>query len=127
MTPSEPVHLVPYAGTWSDDDPDANFKAEVALRTVADPLPTLRALSANTGIPLGSLVRFVLVRWTSEGTEALMDVGPTMVRRLQDVVADAEEAGTDEARLAAYDQLRQMIGWLGLPLEDDIRADPSRG
>lgn len=121
------MDLPPYTGPWDDDDPDANFKAEVAIRTVADPLPTIQNLSAATGIPVASLVRYVLVRWTSEGTEALMDVGPTMVRRLQAVVVEAEAAGTDEARLTAYEQLRQMIGWLGLPLEGDIRADPSRG
>jgi hypothetical protein len=38
------------------------------------------------------------------------------VHRLWGVVEEAEEAGTDRARLEAYDQLRQMISWLRLPL-----------
>jgi hypothetical protein len=36
---------------------------------------------------------------------------------LQKVCTDAEENGSDDARLAAYDQLRQMISWLNYPLE----------
>jgi hypothetical protein len=41
-----------------------------------------------------------------------------MVRRLWEPIDRAEQAGSDEARLEAYGQLRQMIGWLRLPLED---------
>jgi hypothetical protein len=37
-------------------------------------------------------------------------------------VAEAEAAGTDEDRLAAYDQLRQMLSWLRLPLVDPDAA-----
>jgi hypothetical protein len=33
------------------------------------------------------------------------------------VCTDAETAGTDEARLGAYHQLRQMLSWLHYPLE----------
>jgi hypothetical protein len=40
-----------------------------------------------------------------------------MTRRLVAVCDDAEVAGTDAARLAAYAQLRQMLSWLLLPLE----------
>jgi hypothetical protein len=36
---------------------------------------------------------------------------------LQAVCTDAEDADTDEARLAAYHQLRQMISWLNHPLD----------
>lgn len=112
------VVLSPYVGDWTDDDPDGNFKREVREYTREDPWPTIATLSANTGIPAGALVRYVLVKWTAEGSEALLAAGPRMIRRLQAVVDDAEAAGTDVARLAAYDQLRQMIGWLGLPLQE---------
>jgi hypothetical protein len=42
-----------------------------------------------------------------------------MVRRLWEPVARAEEAATDEARLAAYAELRSLLSWLKFPLDDD--------
>jgi hypothetical protein len=33
-------------------------------------------------------------------------------------IEDAESANTGEARLEAYDVLRQMVGWLRTPLDD---------
>ena len=110
------VRLERYAGGWSDADPDANLKQEVAEYTRADPLPTLEHLSAATGIPVGALVRYVLVKWTAEGSEALLALGPTTVERMWSHVEEAEAEGTDEARLAAYDALRQMVSWLRAPL-----------
>ena len=112
------VRLDPWRGPWPDDDPDANFKHEVALYADADPLATVSRLSAGTGIPVGAIVRYVLARWASEGSAGLLELGPSMTRRLNGVCAEAELAGTDEARLAAYDRLRQMLSWLTLPLED---------
>ena len=112
------MELEQYTGTWDDDDRDANFKAQVAEYTRNDPLPTLTALSANTGIPVGALARYILVRWAAEGSEALLALGPTLVERLWRVVEDAEHAGDDDARLRAYDQLRQMISWLRVPLSE---------
>ena len=111
------VSLERYCGQWSDADSDANLKAEVAEYTRADPLPTLENLSAATGIPVGALVRYVLVKWTAEGSEALLALGPTTVERMWSHVEAAEQAGTDEARLAAYDALRQMLAWLRAPLQ----------
>ena len=52
------IELTRWTGSWSDDDPDANFKADVALYTMLDPLETLRPLSAVDGDPgrgVGSL------------------------------------------------------------------------
>ena len=51
-----------------------------------------------------------------------------MTRRLREPFAVAEEAGTDEARLAAYEQVRQMVEWLNVPLDhpevyDQLAAD----
>ena len=70
------MELSTYTGPWDDDDPDANFKAAVAEYTRIDPLPTFAQLSANTGIPIGALVRYALVRWAAEGSEALLALGP---------------------------------------------------
>jgi hypothetical protein len=41
-----------------------------------------------------------------------------MTRRLAAVCVDADAAGTDEARLAAYTQLRDLIMWLRHPLDE---------
>lgn len=116
MTNEHTVELQPYGGAWDDADRDGNFKAAVAEWTVQDPLPTFRTLSANTGIPVGALVRYALVRWAAEGSEALLYLGPRNVERLWGVVQQAEAEGTDEAKLAAFEQLRQMLSWLRAPL-----------
>lgn len=83
---------------------------------MADPLATLRGLSSTTGIPVGALCRYVLTRWAAGGSEGLLEIGPVMVERLWATCERAEEAGTDVARLAAYEQLREMLSWLRLPL-----------
>lgn len=111
------VHLEPWTGPWPDNDKDANLKADVALYAKVDPLRTVRGLSTATNVPEGAIVRWVLARWASEGASGLLELGPTMTRRLQAVCADAEAAGDDTARLAAYHQLRQMISWLNHPLD----------
>lgn len=115
---SEPeVQLVRWTGPWADDDPDANFKADVALYMKLDPLETLGPLSQATGIPVGALVRYVLARWASAGSESLLSAGPSVIERMWATVCDAEQIGTTEARLAAYEVVRQMIAWLRAPLE----------
>lgn len=115
--PAPIVELTSWTGPWPDGDPDANFKADVALYAHADPLRTLRGLSGSTGVPIGALVRYVLARWASEGASGLLELGPTMTRRLHDVCQQALADGSDEARLAAFDQLMRMIGWLHFPLD----------
>jgi hypothetical protein len=111
------VHLVRWQGPWADDDKDANFKADIALYTRTDPMRAIRGLSAAIDVPEGAIVRYVLGRWGSEGAGGLLELGPTMTRRLHGVCTAAEEAATDEARLDAYHQLRQMLSWLHHPLE----------
>ena len=111
------VHLEPWTGPWPADDKDANLKADVALYSKVDPLRTVRGLSESTNIPEGAIVRWVLARWASEGASGLLELGPTMTRRLHAVCTEAEASGTDEQRLAAYHQLRQMISWLNHPLD----------
>ena len=110
------VRLETYAGPWSDDDPDANFKADVAAYSLLDPLATLTRLGRNIDVPVGALCRYVLAKWASGGSEALLEIGPSTVRRMAALCADADAVGTDEARLGAYEQLRQIIDWLDLPL-----------
>jgi hypothetical protein len=112
------VQLHPWTGPWPPDDKDANLKHDVALYAKVDPLRTVRGLSESTNIPEGAIVRWVLARWASEGASGLLELGPTMTRRLNAVCAEAEAADTDEARLAAYHQLRQMLSWLQYPLDN---------
>ncbi|MGH8934553.1 MAG: DUF6027 family protein [Egibacteraceae bacterium] len=107
-----------YTAEWPEDDPHANFKREVAEYTRQDPLPTLQRLADETGIPFDALVRYALVKWTAEGSEALLAMGPRMIERLNTVCENAETKNTDAARLQAYDQLRQMLSWLRIPLQD---------
>lgn len=113
---SLPVDDGPWRGTWHDDDRDANFKQAVADATRLDPEPTFRMLAQNTGIPVGALTRYALVRWTSEGSEALLALGPRAVERLWALVEQAEAAGTDTARLEAWHTLRGQLAWLRSPL-----------
>jgi Family of unknown function (DUF6027) len=97
---------------WKRNDPDANFKAEVALYGLVDPLETLAGLSERTGISVGALARYVLARWASGGSEGLLEVGPSTVARMWEACERAESKGTDAARLEAYHRLRQMLSWL---------------
>jgi hypothetical protein len=108
------VHFEPYRDSWLPEDPHANFKAEVACYTVADPLPTLEYLSAGTGVPVGSLIRYVLVKWAASGSEAMMAMDPIVFRQMREHVERAEKDGSEAARLKAYEALKQMIAWLGV-------------
>ena len=117
-TPDEPmVHLARWDGPWPADDKDANLKADIALYALTDPMRTISGLAADIGVPEGAIARYVLARWASEGASGLLELGPTMTRRLHGVCTAAEVTDTDHARLAAYHQLRQMLSWLHHPLE----------
>ncbi len=113
-----PVELVAWEGPWAPEDPDANFKADVALYAKLDPMSTISRLAEALQLPDGAIARYVLAKWASGGSGGLLELGPTMVKRLFEPIERAEAADTDEARLDAYEQLRQMISWLRLPLED---------
>lgn len=115
--PESSLVLSGWVGPWDDDDPDANFKADVAAHAHLDPLGTVERLADGTGIPVPALVHYVLARWAGEGSSALLELGPRMTRRLQEPFVAAETAGTDDARLVAYHQVRQMVEWLNLPLD----------
>lgn len=112
------VALTRWDGRWADDDPFAGLKADVAAYGHLDPLETLRGLSRASGIPVGALARYVLARWASGGSEALLELGISGVDHLARAVAEAEQQGTDEARLRAYDAVREIVGWLRAGLDD---------
>lgn len=116
--PPDAVALERWAGPISDDDPHRNFKQEVAAGALVDPWPTLQNLADFVGLPVGAVARHALVKWVSGGSDALLEVGPAWVRRLVEPVGRAEAAGTDEARLAAYEELRGLLGWLAAGLEE---------
>lgn len=114
----ETVQLPVWNGTWSENDRDANFKHDVALYSRLDPLSTLANLSVVVDIPVGSLCRYILAKWASAGAEALLTLGPTAVERMWNTIVEAREAGTDNAKLAAFDDLAQQLAWLRAPLDD---------
>ncbi len=114
------MEFKPYRDTWAADDRHANFKAEVACYTAADPLPTLENLSRGTGIPTGCLIRYVLVKYAASGGEALLAMGPIVFGQMRDHVRRAEEAGTDAAKLDAYQKLKEMIAWLNAGADQKI-------
>ena len=60
----------------------AAFAAQAEAALAVDPMPTFRALSEATGVPVESLVHLALVRWASAGAEALMAVEPQVLREL---------------------------------------------
>ena len=120
------LQLSRWNGPWPPDDPDAVFKAEVADYCRLDPLVTLQGMSDNLDIPVGALARYVLARWATAGSGGLLELGPAMVRRLWEPVERAEQVGTDDARLAAYAELRGLLSWLKVPLDDPSVYGPER-
>jgi len=111
------MDMQPYRDHWPQDDPHANFKAEVACYTAADPLPTMENLSRLTGIPVGSLIRYVLVKYAASSADAqmtLMARDPIVFRQMREHVERAERDGTDAAKLNAYTALKDIVAWLSL-------------
>jgi hypothetical protein len=112
------ITLEPYRGGWSPDDPDAGFRQLVAEYSAIDPLPTLEELGRRKSIPVGALAAFVLARYAASGSEALLYAGPVVVRQMTEIVRNAEDIGTDAARLDAYRALAAIVSWLEVPLTD---------
>lgn len=121
------VRLEPWTGPIAPDDPDANFKREVASTSLQDPLVTLTTLGRNVSVPVGAVVRSILVRWAGGGAEALLELGPSTVERMLAVVEEAESADDDAARLAAFDTLAQMLRWVAHGLTDPETTYPQGG
>ena len=112
------IVLEPYEATSPVDDPDAGFRQMVAEYSRLDPMPTLETLSRRTGIPVGALARFVLARYCTSGSDALLEIGPRVVRQMDEIVQRAEAAASDAARLDAYRSLKAILSWLMVPLSD---------
>jgi hypothetical protein len=112
------ITLTRWRDPIDEDDRHANFKSDVQLYGLLDPLVTIRGMSANLDIPTGAIARYVLAKWATGGSGGLLELGPVMTRRLWEPIAAAEREDSDERRLAAYHQLRQMISWLNVPLDD---------
>jgi len=112
------IVLERYQAMWPGDDPDAGFRRMVAEYSRLDPLPPLENLSRSTGIPVGALARFVLARYCTSGSDALLEMGPRVVRQMDEIIKQAETAGTDAARLDAYRALKAIMSWLIVPLDD---------
>lgn len=126
--PDAPViELVSWTGPVPPEHPDANFLADVATYSLADPLATLQRLADAVGLPVGALARSVLAKWVAAGSDGLLEAGPTAITRLRTIVAAAEEEGTDQARLAAYDELARQLSWLGHGLDDPVGTYPDGG
>ncbi len=117
MTDDRTIELAGWDGPWPDDDPDANFKSDVALYSHVDPLTTIRNLGRALDVPVGALCHYVLAKWATQGSGGLLELGPTMTRRLGAICDEAERAGTDGARLEAYRQLQGLVSWLQVPLD----------
>ena len=118
MRAPQTVTLEPYRGTWRSDDPDAGFRRLVAEYSAIDPMPTLETLGRSKGIPVGALVAFVLARYCTSGSDALLEMGPLVVRQMAEIVRSAEATGTDAARVQAYHALSAIVSWLRVPLDD---------
>jgi len=58
------------------------FADRVEATRMQDPMPTFRALSETTRIPVEDLVHHALVRWAASGSEALMAIEPQVLRDL---------------------------------------------
>ena len=112
------MELYPYSDSWEENDPHANFKADVALYTVADPLPTMDGLSQDTGIPVPCLIRYILVKYAASNADTLLAMGPLVLYQMEQHIAAAEAEGSDQARLKAYDALRQIVSWLRAGMGD---------
>ncbi|HEX6351225.1 MAG TPA: DUF6027 family protein [Candidatus Dormibacteraeota bacterium] len=82
-------------------DPDQNFRDAVALSKLVDPMPTLRALAGHTGLTVEDVVHHALVRYASDGAEALLALGPHSLRELV-----AARKAQDWKKVAA------LIDWL---------------
>ena len=93
-------------------------------RSRAAPRPYRAARSARSFEPINALLEVLpSERITVASAPAAISIDArssgrgAMTRRLHAVCTQAEIVDTDEARVAAYHQLRQMLSWLHYPLE----------
>ena len=67
---STKVSLEVFDWEWDEGDRDANFKHEVATYSREDPMPTLETMSRYLAIPVGAIIRYLLVKWAASGSTA---------------------------------------------------------
>ena len=85
----------------SRDDPDQNFRDDVARSLQVDPKPTLENLARSTELTYDEVAHYALVRYASSGAEALLAVDSIALRQL----IEARKLG-DWAKVGA------IIDWL---------------
>lgn len=83
------MKLYPYTDVWESNDAHANFKADVAQNTVADPLPAVYELSQRTGIPVTCLIRYILAKYTTSNGALLATVAPQL-QLIEEEICPAE-------------------------------------
>lgn len=83
------MKLYPYTDVWETNDAHANFKADVAQNTVADPLPAVYELSQRTGIPVTCLIRYILAKYTTSNGALLATVAPQL-QLIEEEICPAE-------------------------------------
>ena len=115
---SRNVTLEAFEWLWDETDKDAIFKQEVADYSRVDPMPTIETMNRNLHIPIGCIVRYILVKWAASGSLGLLEIGPRVVGQMAEFVNAAESTGTDQARLEAYRKVSRIVSWLNVPLSD---------
>ena len=68
------------------------FADAVAASRLQNPLPTFERLSQETGVAVDDLIQHALVRWVSEGSEALLSLDPRVLDQLTEA-CDREDWG----------------------------------
>lgn len=121
------VTLAPWTGAIPPEHPDANFLADVATASLADPLPTLERLSAALDVPVGALARYVLAKWTTAGSEAVLALGPTAIARLSTMAEQVTSAPTEQDRGVAVALLVEQVQWLSHGINDPAATYPGGG
>lgn len=114
---SQQVQLEQYTYSSTVDDPDANFRRDVAFYSAIDPMPTLESMSRRFAIPTGALVKYVLAKWATSGSDGLLEVGPSVARQMAALARQAEAEPDERKRLELYRKLGRIASWLdaGLP------------
>ena len=118
MSNGRTIKLEEFIWDQDESDKDANFKKEVALYTMNDPMPTIDRISHNLDVPVGAVVKYILTKWAASGSESLLEAGPDMVEKMSAIFEDAEKSGTLDSRLQAYSSVKDIVSWLRVPLDD---------
>lgn len=90
------------------------FAEQVAAAKLQDPMGTFGNLSAATGIPVGDLLHYALVRWAAAGSEMLMATPPLVLGQL-----------VEARQREDWDAVGGLIDWLATGVTRP-RADPPK-